>query len=265
VAAKGGFMGLRGDSERETQRRTARFGGARNFSKRRAAPCVLMAMRLASASGYGHLSTVNWSVDLTLLDLTTTAPRAMEQETAHDWTPLLDRVRSGDESAGRELVEALWPQVAGRIAGLCPRRDEIEDLAQEVFLKVFTCLRQYRGGSFRAWIDVMTRRVCYDALRKQRVRPEWRFSDLPDFETGSLVDGRAAPGGDDAGSILAALFAKLPAEQAWLLKLVELDERAIGEVSREMGWTEVAGRLRLLRARRQLKKAYASWNEEVDP
>lgn len=223
-------------------------------------------MRLASASGYGHISIANLSENRILLDrqAPTKAPRAMEQETAQDWTPLLDRVRAGDESAGRELVEALWPQVAGRIAGLCPRRDEIEDLAQEVFLKVCTCLRQYRGGSFRAWIDVMTRRVCYDALRKQRVRPEWRFSDLPDFETGGLVDGNVSHGGDDAMGILAALFAKLPAEQAWLLKRVELEECAIGEVSKEMGWTEVAGRLRLLRARRQLKKAYASWNEEVD-
>jgi len=223
-------------------------------------------MRLVTADGYRQFSTADWSVNRCRLEWNppADAPCAMEQETGQDWTPLLDRVRKGDESAGRELVEALWPQVAGTIAGLCPRRDEIEDLAQDVFLKVFTCLRQYRGGSFRAWVDVMTRRVCYDALRKQRVRPEWRFSDLPDFETGGLVDSKASAGGDDARDILVQLFAKLPAQQAWLLKRVELEECAIGEVSREMGWTEVAGRLRLLRARRQLKKAYDSWNEEVD-
>lgn len=224
-------------------------------------------MRLASASGCTQISLADWSANRILFEPEPPAPalRTMDPPDGQDWTPLLDRVRAGEESAGRELVEALWPQVAGRISGLCPRREEIEDLAQEVFLKMFTCLRQYRGGSFRAWIDVITRRVCYDALRKRRVRPEWRFSDLPDFETGNLVDGRASPGGDDAKAILARLFAKLPAEQAWLLKRVELEECAISKVSREMGWTEVAGRLRLLRARRQLKKAYESWNGEMDP
>lgn len=50
-------------------------------------------------------------------------------------------------------------------------------------------------------------------------------------------------------------------DQVWLLNEVDLKERPIGEVSREMGWTEVAGRLRLMRARRALKKKYQSWNE----
>lgn len=220
-------------------------------------------MTLASANPVCHLLTREWTDASRRNPPSANLRSDMEVKSEYDWAPLLDRVRAGEEQAGRELVEALWPRVAGRIAGLCPRRDEIEDLAQEVFLKVFTRLGQYRGGSFPAWIDVLTRRVCYDSLRKQKVRPEWRFSDLPNFEVGEIVDRGSAPTGDDARAILAFLFQKLPSHEAWLLKRVELEECSIGVVSREMGWTEVAGRLRLLRARRKLKAVYDRWNGEM--
>ena len=171
-------------------------------------------------------------------------------------------MRAGENKAERELVERLWPQLAGRLAGLCPRREEVEDLAQEVFTKVFRKLRQYRGGRFEAWVDVLARRVCYDALRKQRVRPEWRFADLEDFDEDKLEETEAATvSGEDTRAILTELFRRLPPQQVWLLNEVELKERAIGEVSREMGWTEVAGRLRLMRARRSLEREYRKFEQ----
>ncbi|MDP0490146.1 MAG: RNA polymerase sigma factor [Verrucomicrobiota bacterium JB023] len=187
----------------------------------------------------------------------------MEDRASQDWKPLLARVRTGESDAESELVALLWPRVSRRIAGLCPRRMEIEDLAQEVFMKIFAKLWQYRGGSFEAWVDVMTRRVCYDALRKQRVRPEWRFSDLTDFDEASIESEKPPGSGKEAGEIISLLLNRLPAEQAWLLTAIELEEKSIGEVAREMGWTEVAGRLRLMRARRSLKRVYDDWNREL--
>jgi DNA-directed RNA polymerase specialized sigma24 family protein len=52
-------------------------------------------------------------------------------------------------------------------------------------------------------------------------------------------------------------------EQAWLLQEVELKERSIGKVAKEMGWTEVAGRLRLMRARRSLVRTFEKWEHEA--
>lgn len=177
-----------------------------------------------------------------------------------DWSDLLSRVRAEEEAAQRELVELLWSQVAGRIHGLCPRRETVEDLAQEVFAKIFSKLRQFRGGVFEAWVDQITRRVCYDALRKQKVRPEWTFTDVGDDviergeESGKLMDSI------DAAKVLDQLFQKLPAEIAWLLREVELEQRSISEIASEMGWTGTAARLRLFRARQRLKDAFKQWN-----
>jgi RNA polymerase sigma-70 factor (ECF subfamily) len=187
----------------------------------------------------------------------------MDDSEHQEWSGLVRRVRAGEEAAQRELVERLWPRVAARAARWCPRNSEIEDLAQEVFLKVFTRLWQFRGGNFPAWVDRITRGVCYDALRRQRVRPEWRYADLEDFDEHGVEDDSAPPARRiEARRIVSELLAQMPTEQAWLIREVEIHERSIGEISLEMGWTEVAGRLRLLRARRSLHRIYQKWNED---
>lgn len=178
-----------------------------------------------------------------------------------DWPALVASVRAGEETAARALVEQLYPQVAGRISRLLPRREEIEDLAQEVFLRLFSRLGQFHGGSFPAWVDAITRRVCYDALRKRRVRPEWRFADLDDDPAEPASE--AAPAEVDSAAVVAALLAQLPPEQAWLLQQVELEGRSIGELSAELSWTATGGRLRLFRARNALKRAYERWKENT--
>lgn len=133
----------------------------------------------------------------------------MARRVERNWDDLFARIMNREEAAERELVEKLWPQVAGRIGGLCPRREEVEDLAQVVFLRIFQNLPSYRGGrggSFELWVDVIARRVCYDALRKQRVRPEWRFSDLDEFDEETVPEERKASELSEARHVLKRLF-----------------------------------------------------------
>lgn len=226
------------------------------MTKRVLVSCVYAGMSLAvsaNADQGGASGIAEW-VGRTERQMT------MAASPSNDWPELLKRVRSGDAEAQKALVRRLWPQVAKRIQGLCPRREMVEDLAQEVFARVFAKLWQFRGGVFEAWVDRIARNVCYSALRKQRVRPEWTFTDLGDEAPVDL----AAPGDDlatvDAAEVLAELFRMLPDEAAWLLREVELRERAIGEVAREMGWTHAAARLRLFRARKKLKAVFEQWN-----
>ena len=180
-----------------------------------------------------------------------------------DWRTLVERVRLRHEAAERELVERLYPRVAGTIRTWKARRETVDDLAQEVFLRVFSRLDQFRGGSFPAWVDSITRRVCFDALRKRRIRPEWTFAELGDDAPGETAAELHA-GDVDAGEVIAALLARLPPEQAWLLREVELAERSIGDVSKEMGWTAARGRLRLFRARHALRRIYDAWTQDEE-
>jgi len=102
--------------------------------------------------------------------------------------------------------------------------------------------------------------VCYDALRKQRVRPEWTFTDLGDGAPEDSAEEESRSSDVDAAEVISTLFQMLPDEVAWLLREVELKQRSIGEVAVDMGWTQTAARLRLFRARKKLKNVFHSWN-----
>ena len=84
---------------------------------------------------------------------------------------LLPRVRTHDEAASRALVDMLYPLVAKVVQANLPRRDDPEDLMQEVFMKLFSRLDQYRGDApFEHWVSRLAVTTCLDRLRRQRVR-----------------------------------------------------------------------------------------------
>src|SRR6187431_2381629 len=102
-----------------------------------------------------------------------------------DLPSCLARVRAGDDEAARELVEHLYPKVIRIVRSHLPRRMAEEDLAQEVFLKMFVRLDQYEardGKPFDHWLARLAVRTCLDALRAERRRPEWRVSELSEGE-----------------------------------------------------------------------------------
>jgi|GEM_PF-4844344 len=179
-------------------------------------------------------------------------------EETPDWPALVAKVRAEEKGADRLLIDELWPRLMGIIVNLCPRRDSTEDLAQESFLRIFSKLYQWRGGDFESWCKQLTRRVCYDALRKRRVRPEWIFSEMehpPDERYHGVEESSRSSLGESLDT-LNVLFNQLPPEMAWLLSEVELRGESIGAVSISMGWSSTAGRLRLMRARRRLQQAF---------
>lgn len=102
-----------------------------------------------------------------------------------DLEPVLRRVIQGEEAAARALIEELYPQVIRIVRGHLPRRQAEEDLAQEVFIKLLANLAQYEaraGVPFEHWVSRLATRVCLDALRSERRRPELRLADLSEAE-----------------------------------------------------------------------------------
>src|SRR5579863_6345941 len=126
----------------------------------------------------------------------------MSDDQSFDLAGCLDRVRKRDQIAARELVEHLHPLVIRIVRAHLPRRVSEEDLAQEVFLKMFTRLEQYQGAvPFPHWVSRIAVTTCIDQLRAQKRRPELRWADLSENEATMLdatlsADGTAAP--DDA-------------------------------------------------------------------
>src|ERR1700743_3913702 len=92
---------------------------------------------------------------------------------------LLQKAQQGDASAFNQVVTAYRRRILGTISRLIGRPEDVEDVAQEVFLRLYFSLDQLRTPEvFEPWLYRLTVNASYDYLRKSKRRPESRMSDL---------------------------------------------------------------------------------------
>jgi RNA polymerase sigma-70 factor (ECF subfamily) len=180
-----------------------------------------------------------------------------------DLAACLVRVRARDELAARELVEILYPLVARLVRAHLPQRDDPEDLAQEVFMKIFARLDQFRGEvPFEHWVSRVAISTCIDKLRAQKRRPTVRWSDLSEQEQAVIErisaeeQSSGTQGESLAWDILQKLLQALAPAERMLVTLLELEQKSIAEVCALTGWNSGVVRIRAFRARHKLKKLY---------
>src|SRR2546423_7019028 len=106
---------------------------------------------------------------------------------------LIERARTGDQAAFNQIVLAYRKRILGTISRLIGRPEDVEDVGQEVFVRLYYSLDQLRTAEvFEPWLYRLTVNASYDYLRRQRRRPEHRMSDLSEQQV-MLAD--AAAGG----------------------------------------------------------------------
>ena len=92
---------------------------------------------------------------------------------------LIERARSGDDTAFNQIVQVYRKRILGTIARLIGRPEDVEDVGQEVFLRLYYSLDQLRTPEvFEPWLYRLTVNAAYDYLRRQKRRKESRMSDL---------------------------------------------------------------------------------------
>jgi RNA polymerase sigma factor (sigma-70 family) len=180
-----------------------------------------------------------------------------------DVAACLQRVRQKDQAAARELVEHLYPLVIRIVRSHLPRRVAEEDLAQEVFLKMFTRLDQYQGAvPFPHWVSRIAVTTCIDHLRAQKRRPEFRWADLSQGEADVLdavmtnEDDVAANDAIAAHELVHKLLAELKPDDQMVLRLLDLEQKSIAEIAQITGWNQSLIKVRAFRARRKLQKLF---------
>ena len=175
----------------------------------------------------------------------------------------LRQVREHDQAAARALVEHLYPQVIRIVRSHLPRRSAEEDLAQEVFLKMFARLDRYQereGIGFEHWVSRLAVRTCLDALRAESRRPEYRMADLSKDQSEWLefVLGAEATqpegGASSARELLESLLSQLKPDDRLVISLLDLEERSVKEISSITGWGVSMVKVRAFRARMKLRK-----------
>jgi RNA polymerase sigma-70 factor (ECF subfamily) len=176
---------------------------------------------------------------------------------------LIERARKGDEAAFTQIVSTYRRRILGTISRLIGRPEDVEDVGQEVFLRLYYSLDQLRTPEvFEPWLYRLTVNACFDHLRKRKRRPEARMSDLSEQQV-VLADADAASDQRTEEQRLAAvrefvqdLLSEVSEEDRILLTLKEVEGLSIKELEEVYGVNENALKVRLFRARQRVLKAY---------
>ena len=186
-------------------------------------------------------------------------------------TELIKRVQARDELAFREIVERYQAKVFSIIYGILRNRNDAEDIAQQVFAKVYFSIGNFdfRSGLL-TWIYKITVNECYDYLRKRRVRKlvyESDFSeeDLRTMENAEQSVERQRPADTTLAQrdLVVKLLAKLSADDRTLLVLKEVEGHSVEELSEMTGMNQNTIKVKLFRARQKLLKAARRLNKPV--
>src|ERR1043166_8565172 len=92
---------------------------------------------------------------------------------------LIERCLSGDQAAWEQIVRTHWRKVFNLAYKFVGRHDEAEDLAQDIFLKIFKALHTFdRRANFQTWLISISRNLCIDHYRSVRKERETMARDV---------------------------------------------------------------------------------------
>lgn len=176
---------------------------------------------------------------------------------------VIEKARAGDSSAFNQMVLAYRKRILGTISRLIGRPEDVEDVAQEVFVRLYYSLDQLRTAEvFEPWLYRLTVNAAYDYLRRIRRRGESRMADLSEQQV--MMADSAAGGKQQAEEqqktqvreLVDALFRHVSEEDRLLLTLKEVEGLSLKELEQIYGVNENALKVRLFRARQRVLKAY---------
>lgn len=176
---------------------------------------------------------------------------------------LIQRAREGDDVAFNQIVQAYRRRILGTISRLIGRQEDVEDVGQEVFLRLYYSLDQLREPDvFEPWLYRLTVNASYDYLRRQKRRPESRMSDLSEQQV-ILADASASTvvqteenRRSKIREFVQSLLGSVSEEDRVLLTLKEVEGLSLKQLEAVYKVNENALKVRLFRARQRVLKAF---------
>ena len=177
---------------------------------------------------------------------------------------LVMQAQKGVAAAFEQLVQRHQQRVLAVVGGILRRREDIEDVAQQVFLKAYVSIRRFdMRSAFSTWLYKIAVNECWDYLRKKKVRPLSYEADLSEeqarhveqFVSSSIETGNPGERAE-LREIVERLLSDLSEEDRMMLVLKEAQGFAVEEISRMTGLNVNTVKVRLFRARRRLATNY---------
>lgn len=180
---------------------------------------------------------------------------------------LISKVLRGDQLAYAGLVERYQAYVFTLALRMVKNREEAEELSQDVFIKAYKYLADFRGESrFSTWLYTIVHNTCLSFLRKKK--PDTR--SLDEEHNFNLADNRETSFRADLveqksrQAMVNQAISQLGADDAGIITLFYKSEQSLEEIARILGIEINTAKVRLHRARQRLKEVMETrFTEEV--
>lgn len=192
-----------------------------------------------------------------------TLPLQQGEKRADD-RELVGLSQNGTDAAFEELVRRHQQRVFALVAGILHRPDDVEDVAQQVFLKAYLGIKRFdQRAAFSTWLYKIAVNECWDYLRKRKVRPLVYEADLSEEQV-SRLDGivssdrppESASARTETREILERMLGALPEQDQQLLILKEIEGFSVQELAEILGLNVNTVKVRLFRARGRIMESY---------
>lgn len=186
---------------------------------------------------------------------------------AIDFT-LMERIGAGDHQAFRELVERHQNAVIGTVAKMLGNASESEDIAQQVFLRIWRNAKRYRpDAKFTTYLFTITRNLVFNESRRKSRKKEVS-SDEREENSNCLVE--ASPDRQPDAELLQAelqqavdaAIASLPETQRMAVVLRRYEQLSYEEIAETLELSVSAVKSLLFRARTTLRESLSSYLKE---
>ncbi len=175
---------------------------------------------------------------------------------------LVELILTGDETAFEQLFERYKRLVAATGARYFQQPEQVEEIIQITFAKVFFELENFRGRhdfSLASWLGKIATNTCLNTLRTKKCKAESQLSDLSEIKINTFFAGAGRSGNDAEKSLVERdladkLLSNLGTEDRALLQMLYVEEKSIGEVAGITGWSVSNVKVRSYRARNTLRK-----------
>jgi RNA polymerase sigma-70 factor (ECF subfamily) len=173
---------------------------------------------------------------------------------------LVKRAQKEDKEAFEELVRRHQARVFAVAGGILRNKEDVEDIAQQVFLKAYFSLKRFdQRAAFSTWLYKITVNECWDLLRKRKVRPLLYEADLSEEQARQYgaSEERAEQAQDVSERLekrqeLERLLDCLEERDRTMLVLKEVQGFSVEEIAEVLGINGNTVKVRLFRARQRI-------------
>ena len=175
-----------------------------------------------------------------------------------DIEALIQRWLGGDQAAWDQIVRTYWRKVFNVAYKFVGKHDEAEDLAQDIFLKIFKSLDTFdRRANFQTWLISISRNLCIDHYRSVRKERETIDRDIDANEL-SPVSHEESPAAAleqrDRVALLRQALAELPDTLRTAVLMRDIQEWSYQEIADKLRLPEGTVKSRINRGRTELAR-----------